>query len=220
MVVKNKESQAIPLAQVEEVLIRDLEGTQAAIAQIEQELANRRQERESLALMPAGSDPMSQARAMVEAERKAQELKTEESILLTTRSKLVAQRAEVQRELARIAVERDTSAAQALIDDVNGELLDIATEIQKLRDRQKKLLIRASKIAHQPQVAQALRALGIKGSFCDIWLPDRESSSFDSPSLGKLSSLKLVTAQEELKEHPASQRWSIVSQSLVSGRDL
>lgn len=121
-------------------------------------------------------------------------------------------------QIAEIQHERGLDAARALINATNEELVAIAKEIEETRQRHKELLIQAVKIANRPEVEKACKTLNIR-RYLDIFLPERGAVGFDSPNLGKMGQLTLATGNS-LSESDPTQKWSIVSQQVISMKDF
>lgn len=205
---------------VEAELKKDVARCEKAIAEVNRQIAALNQKRSEIApsLTTGSADPIAEAQAAVEAERRARDFTDQQSALYAVLAKYQASLAETKQQIAEIQQQRGLSASRALITATNEELVGIAKELEEVRQRQKELLIQAVKVANRPEVEKACKALKL-GNYLDLWIPERGADGFDSPNLGKMGQAKLASG-DRLNESDPFQRWSIVSQQVISRKDF
>ena len=207
----------------ESQLQQDISRLERSINEIQEQIAYlaevRQAQKPTPVLAAAEGDPVEEARREIAAEKVAKQLAEEQTALYAVLARYQEPLTAARAELTRLQRERVLESSRAIVEAANNKLIAIATEIESLRDRQKELLIQAVKLSRDPELKAAFKDLDITESYLDVCLVNREASGFDSPNLGKLNSLSLVLG-DRLKGLPPTQKWAIVSQSLVSSGDL
>jgi hypothetical protein len=208
---------------MENQLKQDIGNLERSILEIQGQIAQLGERRQAqvprLVLAGVAGDPIKEAAQAIAAEKLANELATEQTAMYAVLARYEEALTAARADLAQVQKEGALLSSRLVLDAANNELIAIASQIQQLRDRQKELLIQAVKVSKKPELQAALKILGIGGSYVDLWMLSSESSGFDSPNLGKLISLNFASG-DGLKELPSTQKWTVVSQSLIKAQDF